>query len=164
LALGLVPFVALLAGLAWSKGLRSVTDLAPSSWLVAMQAFRVVGFLFLVALAWGKIPAEFALPAGIGDVLVGLDAPFVALALRRGGRNARTWAIVWNAFGMLDLVTAVTLGVLTSPGPTHVLALSNPNTAISTFPFVGVPSLMAPFWLFIHVVTLRKLRLESKTA
>ncbi len=54
-------------------------------WLIAVQVFRVVGVLFLVELQRGNLPAAFAIPAGIGDILVGITAPIVAFSLRRSG-------------------------------------------------------------------------------
>src|SRR2546426_6245533 len=37
--------------------------------LTAMQAWRVVGAMFLVLLSFGFLPGTFAWPAGIGDLL-----------------------------------------------------------------------------------------------
>jgi hypothetical protein len=46
--------------------------------LVAVQTFRVVGFVFVALWAIGSLPGRFALPAGLG-VLVRLFAPGTAL-------------------------------------------------------------------------------------
>jgi hypothetical protein len=55
--------------------------------------------------------ALFALPAGLGDIAAGIAAPLVARRLAQGtGRRAALW---FNAFGMTDLVVALTLGALT---------------------------------------------------
>jgi hypothetical protein len=40
--------------------------------LIAMQAYRVASVGFLVLVALGQLPAAFGLPAGLGDLLVGL--------------------------------------------------------------------------------------------
>ena len=57
------------------------------------------------------LDALFALPAGLGDIAAGIAAPLVAYRLARGtGRRAARWH---NAFGMTDLVVALTLGALT---------------------------------------------------
>ena len=39
--------------------------------LTAMQAWRVVGAMFLVLMSFGLLPGTFAWPAGIGDLIVG---------------------------------------------------------------------------------------------
>ncbi|MDP8960575.1 MAG: MFS transporter, partial [Actinomycetota bacterium] len=61
-----------------------------------MQLYRVIGAMFLVAFAQDRLPAEFALPAGIGDVAVGLTAPLVAYGLVRRRRWSRRAALTWN--------------------------------------------------------------------
>ena len=72
---------------------------------MALQVWRVGGLFFLVEWARGHLPGGFALPAGIGDVLVGLTAPLVAAGLaRHQGERAFAW---WNGLGLLDLVVAV---------------------------------------------------------
>ena len=79
----------------------------PQSWIVGVQLYRVLGVIFLVLYASGKIPGAFALPAGIGDVLTGLLAPIVALGYARGRPGAERRVLAWNVFGLLDLVVAV---------------------------------------------------------
>jgi hypothetical protein len=58
--------------------------------LTVPQIFRMVGVSFLVVMALGKLPAVFALPAGLGDIAIGVEAVFVTRNLRRGvvGRSA----------------------------------------------------------------------------
>ena len=51
--------------------------------LTAMQAWRVIGAMFLVLMSFGLLPGTFAWPAGIGDLIVGAYAPFVVLAISR---------------------------------------------------------------------------------
>jgi len=47
----------------------------------------------------------FAWPAGLGDITVGVVAPFIALALQRDPRFAQGGRYVaWNVFGIVDLV------------------------------------------------------------
>ena len=57
--------------------------------LTVPQIFRVVGVTFLIVLALGKLPAVFALPAGLGDIAIGVEAVFVARNLRRGVAGRR---------------------------------------------------------------------------
>src|SRR5262249_46326826 len=53
-------------------------------WLTAIQAWRVIGAMFLVLYAFGLLPGLFAWPAGLGDAAEGLSAPFVLMAILRG--------------------------------------------------------------------------------
>src|SRR5262249_57804764 len=70
-----------LAFLMRSSRIAAALDAAPPSWLVGLQVYRVLGANFLALWAYGAIPGVFALPAGIGDVLVGLLALPAALYL-----------------------------------------------------------------------------------
>jgi hypothetical protein len=45
--------------------------------------------------ARNELPASFAVPAGIGDILVGLAAPFVAVLAVSGPSGARRIVIGW---------------------------------------------------------------------
>jgi hypothetical protein len=92
---------------------RALTANGMASQLELPHTFRVAGIAFLLMMALGQLPALFALPAGVGDIAAGIAAPFVARQLARGnGRRAARW---WNAFGIADLVMALTLGALTVP-------------------------------------------------
>ena len=51
--------------------------------LTAIQAWRLVGVMFLVLMSLGLLPGTFAWPAGIGDIIVGAYAPFVVVAISR---------------------------------------------------------------------------------
>ena len=83
-ALPIAIFLPLLVGLPLllrSKRVGAVLDAMPASWLVGLQAYRVFGGIFLVAWSRGDLSGTFALPAGSGDVLVGLLALPVAYLL-----------------------------------------------------------------------------------
>jgi hypothetical protein len=127
--------------------------------LVGVQLYRVLGVLFLVAYAQGDMPAEFALPAGIGDVLVGLAAVIVAVVLlKRGERRARPLVLTWCAFGILDLVVAVATGFLSAPSPVQQIAFDDPNAAIVSYPFVLIPTFLVPVSIMLHVYVIARLR------
>jgi hypothetical protein len=99
----------------------------------------------------------FALPAGIGDVLVGLLALPVAFYLAAGAARGRAVAVAWNFLGIVDLINAVTLGALSSPGPQQHLALDHPNVLTSSYPTVMTPAFAVPFSLILHGLSLWQL-------
>ncbi len=120
-----------------------------ASALTITQVWRVGGGIFLFEMLRGNLPAAFAIPAGVGDVLVGITAPLVAFGLRKGG--ALTWAtaIVWNALGITDLVYAVSLGLLA--GASYVAASY----------LVVIPTILVPAAVAIHLLTIRTLMKED---
>ncbi|MGZ3506410.1 MAG: hypothetical protein ACXVAW_17895, partial [Vulcanimicrobiaceae bacterium] len=56
---------------------EAVSSLSQQS-LIGIQAFRLLGVLFIIALLRGQLPPIFALLAGIGDILIGATALEVA--------------------------------------------------------------------------------------
>jgi hypothetical protein len=132
-------------------------DAVPQSWLVGLQFYRVLGAIFLVMYAQGRMPAAFALSAGAGDVAVGLLAPIVAVAYTRGVAGRELLLVGWNLLGLLDLTNAIITGFLTSPSPLQVLALDAPNQLIGEFPMVLVPVFGVPLGIILHVASLIKL-------
>jgi hypothetical protein len=154
----LIPIVAGILLFSIWQPFRRVIEAVPQQWLVGVQLYRIEGLIFLVLYAIGRLPAAFALPAGVGDVLVGLLAPVVALAQIRKWPNANSLLRAWNLLGLADLVVALTTGFLTSPSPLQKLAFDAPNLLIGRYPLVLVPVFLVPLAILLHLASLQKLR------
>ena len=141
-----------------SRAVASLLDATPASWLVGIQVYRVLGGVFLAYWIHGAVPGTFALPAAIGDVATGLLALPAAVWVASGSPVGRRIGVRWNLFGLADFAVATTLGMLTSPGPAHLLAREHPNTLIATFPTVMIPAFAVPFSALLHVLSLRQLK------
>jgi hypothetical protein len=120
--------------------------------LIRLHLWRLEGIVFLVLMAQGRVPPLWALPAGIGDILVAATAPWVAGKLETP--QGRHRAILWNLLGMADLVVAVGLGVMTNPGPAHVFDTVPTSVLLTRFPLVLVPTFLVPLAFTLHVVSL----------
>jgi hypothetical protein len=151
-ALGLALAV-LTVSLLLSPSLRSL--LTNQRHLILLNLWRLVGVVFLMLMANGQMPALWALPAGSGDVIVGATAPWIARHLDTP--EGRRRAIIFNLFGMADLVVAVSLGVMTSPGPAHVFHTTPTSELATQFPLALVPTFLVPLAFILHVVSLRQL-------
>jgi hypothetical protein len=147
-----------------SSVLRRIAAATPQSLLVGIQFYRVLGIIFLVLLEGGALPGVFALPAGTGDVAVGLAAPAVAFAFARGLSGSAGLVRAWNLFGLADLVVAVTTGFLSSPSPLQRFAFENPNTLITAFPLVMIPVFLVPLAILLHLASLAKLGLTRPSS
>lgn len=128
--------------------------------LTVPQYFRVEGVAFLLVLALGKLPAGFALPAGLGDIATGLAAIGVARGIRRGVVGRR--AVWFNVLGLLDLVVATAIGVTAAPGVAHVLPLSPSTEQIALLPLVLIPTTVVPLAAALHVLSLRRIAAGAK--
>jgi len=144
------------------RNVAAALDAIPSSWLIGVQVYRVLGGAFLLRWAAGQLPGEFALPAGAGDFLTGALALPVAFYVHSRARGSRVAGYAWNAFGILDLCLAVTMGALTSPGPTQLLAFDHPNLGIATYPLVTIPAFAVPLSLILHGLSLAQLRRRTR--
>jgi hypothetical protein len=140
------------------EGLR---QLDPST-AIALQTFRVGGVFFLVAWMGGTLPGAFALPAGLGDVAIGATAPFVAAAVARRRPGHRALAYAWNLAGLVDLVSAVSLGVTHARSPLGVLAGPVTTDALARYPFSLIPTFFVPLAIMLHVTALRGLGQRPK--
>src|SRR5262245_46588402 len=153
IALGLALTVLSLC-LVFSPSLRGL--LTNQRHLILLNLWRLVGVVFLMLMANGQMPALWALPAGIGDVIVGAMAPWIARQLETPDGQRR--AVVFNLFGMADLVVAVGLGVMTGPGPAHVFRTTPTSEFVTQFPLALVPAFLVPLAFMLHVVSLWQLR------
>jgi hypothetical protein len=144
--------------------LRRAVDAVPQRWIVTVQVYRVLGLTFLVLYASGRMPGEFALPAGVGDVLVGLLALVVGLAYARRWRGSAGLVRAWNLLGLTDLVVAVTTGFLSSPSPFQMLAFDRPNQLIGAFPLAMIPVFLVPLSILLHLASLQKLRQTARNS
>lgn len=143
--------------------LRRIVGIVPNSWLIGVQFYRVLGVIFIVLYAGRHLPGIFALPAGVGDTLVGILAPFVAASFARSPEASATRVRLWNLLGIADLVIAVTLGFLTSPSPLQMAAFDRPSGLIAMFPLSLIPVFAVPLSILLHIASLQKLRHEQTT-
>ena len=151
------------AALIWRSPLVArIIDAVPQPWLVGVQFYRTLGVIFLVLYTAGQIPGLFALPAGSGDVAIGLTAPLVAAYYSRNPDTAGNTVAVWNILGILDLVIAVATGFLTSPSPLQLFAFDTPNELIALYPLVLIPVFLVPVSIVIHIASLTKLARSAK--
>lgn len=155
--------IALLAILL-SPALRRVLAAVSVPAVIGVQLYRVIGVVFVILLAQGQLPAHFALPAGWGDIVVGLTAPLVALALARGVRGGRTLAVGWNVFGLVDLALAVGMGtgflvpfLVPELGPRVA-----PAPAMGVFPMILVPTFAVPVSVLLHLIAAGRLGRELR--
>jgi hypothetical protein len=126
--------------------------------LMAIQSWRVIGLVFLVLYAFGLLPGVFAWPAGLGDVAVGVAAPFVLLAIVRGAPNWPARVAWLNIAGLIDFVGAIGTGVLTSNSSLGLLSDGVPRASLGALPLSLVPTFAVPLWTIFHLISLLQLR------
>jgi hypothetical protein len=160
----LIPILVGAVAIWRSARVGQMIDGIPQHWLVGVQVFRLVGIVFLVLYASGQLPGIFALPAGIGDALVGIMAPIIAIRIANNASGSANLVRAWNWFGILDLIVAVSTGFLTSPSPLQLFSFDLPNYLISKFPLVLIPTFLVPLAILLHIASLVKLNRSESVA
>lgn len=156
-------FLPIIAGVAlyWSSPfVREIIAAVPQSWLIGIQFYRTLGVNFLLLFSAEQLPGLFALPAGTGDVIVGLTALLIVWSYRNGTPPDRL-VRRWNAFGIADLAIAVATGFMTSPSALQVAAFDLPSQMITDFPLALVPVFAVPLSILLHFASLSQAKCES---
>ncbi len=153
-----VPLAVFAAAYLGSGAFRALVLGADLRLLTATQAWRAGGLGFLALYAHGVLPGLFAWPAGLGDIAIGITAPWVALALfRRPTFTASPQFVAWNLFGILDLIVAVSTGALSS-GFVAGLAGKVTTAPMAQLPLVLIPAYFVPLFIMFHVAALLQSR------
>lgn len=148
------PIIIFLAAFRMSRTFRDFVLTADLRLCTGIQAWRFAGLAFIALYAQGTLPGLFAWPAGLGDIAIGLTAPWVTLALirRESFRFSRLF-LVWNLLGILDLIVAVTTGVLSS-GLAAATAEEITTAPMAQLPLVLVPAYFVPIFVMLHLAAI----------
>jgi hypothetical protein len=153
------PILVFLVAFWASYVFRSFVMTADLPLLTAVQAWRFAGFGFLALSAHGVLPGAFAWPAGLGDMAIGLTAPWVALTLaRRPAFGASRVFVIWNLLGILDLISAVsnaTMNQILATGAAGQVTVA----PMAQLPLLLVPAYLVPLFLILHLTALLQSRL-----
>jgi hypothetical protein len=154
----LVPIFVFLAGLWFFSSFRDLVMTIDLELAAGIQAWRFAGLGFIALYAYGILPGIFAWPAGLGDIAIGVTAVPVLLALKRRpdfAASRRFW--IWNLLGILDLVTAVSLGAASA---FFGIGISETTTTfpMAQLPLVIIPVFLVPLFLMLHLTSLLQAR------
>ena len=152
------PIIVFFAGFWMSHLFREFVLAADLRLMMAIQAWRFAGLGFLALYTHGVLPGVFAWPAGLGDIAIGVTAPWVLVALiRRPSFAASKTFVVWNALGVLDLVVAIGTGALSS-GLAVGVAGEITTSPMAQLPLVLIPAYLVPIFIMLHTAALFQAR------
>lgn len=140
-----------------SRRAREALLAIPMALLIGLNSLRVLGVMFLLLAASGRLSGPFPYFAGIGDIITGAVALPLALRVARSGR-ASSAVGRWNIFGTLDLVVAVGLGITSAAGsPLQLIHAGVGSEAIQYLPYSLIPTVLVPFYLMTHAIVAAQL-------
>ena len=124
---------------------------------VAFHVTRFVGIVFLMMSARGEMSAEWALPAGWGDIAVAVGALLIAVLLPKP-ESRPDIVRLWNLIGLIDIVavvvTAARIG-MREPGAIAPLL---------RFPMSLVPTFVVPVVFATHCWMALRLQPRARAA
>ena len=101
----------------------------------------------------GLLPAQFALPAGYGDLFIGLTVPLLVYALNQRKPHLRELAIAWNLLGLVDFGVALATGFLFIAPYVRQLARTGHSIAYLDYVLM-IPGFAVPILVLMHVNSL----------
>ncbi len=125
---------------------------------VALHLTRFVGAYFLVLYGRGELPYAFAVPGGIGDVVVATLAGVLLLTTSPHTRVGRRLYLGWNVLGLIDILAVVATAArewLTDPESMRPLV---------TMPLGLLPTILVPLIIATHVLLFVLLRRARQVA
>lgn len=113
--------------------------------LVAVHLTRFVGIYFLVLHQRGELPRAFAIPAGIGDIVVATFAVPVIFAPLEQATRLRA-VVIWNVVGLVDILMVV--------GTAARINLSTPGElrTLTHLPLSLLPTFLVPLIIATHII------------
>jgi hypothetical protein len=153
-----LPVIVLAVVALRDQSFRHRLETTPLSLFIGINVIRVLGVLFVLLYLDGRLPAPFAPLAGWGDIITGVAAVPVAWLAQRYGRGARVPILIWNVFGIADLIDAIGLGVISSPGPLHLISAEPGSAIMATLPWMLIPAFLVPLLFATHLAVFYQLR------
>jgi hypothetical protein len=133
-----------------TRSLRAWVTTVDVRALVLIHLSRLIaGAYFLVLYRRGELPYLFAVPGGIGDMVVALLAVTVLIAPRPA------WVLAWNVIGLVDILMVITAAIRS--------AAANPDSmnALLRLPLEVLPTWLVPLILATHVLIFVRLARKS---
>ena len=120
--------------------------------LVSIHLTRLVGFYFLYLYAEGRLPYEFAVYGGWGDIIIAaLAMVLLVLSAEKVIKNP-VYYYIWNLLGLIDILFVV--------GTAARLYMANPESMaeLTRLPLSLLPTFLVPIIIFSHIVIFYRLR------
>jgi hypothetical protein len=119
--------------------------------MVALHLTRLVGIYFLLLYGRGELPRAFALPAGWGDIAVGVFAGALLAIGPPANPRRRTLYRLWNLLGLIDILLVV--------GAAARIGLADPASMrrLLELPLSLLPTFIVPLIIASHLLLAERL-------
>jgi hypothetical protein len=146
-----IPVTIFLIAWTTSSWFRERSNAIDPLMLAAAQQYRIVGGVFLVFMILGQLPMAFAIPAGIGDVAIGLTALVIIRKIARDPAFTQTRAYrVVHYAGLSDFVLAFASGPLVTTYAQNTDSMH----LLGSAPLALIPGFLVPIFAIGHLSAL----------
>lgn len=143
------PVVAFLAAFSGFPRMRSWIWSIDLRWPISFHILRApIGAAFLLMEAAGRLPPEFAIKAGIGDIVIGVTAILAILCVPMVSAVRIRALLIWNILGLADILMVFVVAQ-------RLLFLGDDPKALvelTRFPTIAVPMFLVPVVMITHFV------------
>ena len=162
-AFAVIPPVLIIVLLLFSRFFNVILKAIPESWLIYIQAFRILMELFLwMGFIGGYVPPQMTFEWLNYDIVVGITALMAGYVFFGKGRYRWQEAILWNVFGIVLLINIFLIALLSAPTPFQVFLNEPSNVFVAHFPFIWIPGFIVPFALAMHLFSLKQIMMHSR--
>jgi hypothetical protein len=161
-ALAILPSMFIIVGLFFFKKGKEFLDNLDLRFLLMIHFLRIpVEWCLYDLYQQAMIPEIMTFEGRNFDILIGISAILIYLITYTFKRYNRALLIVWNVTGMIFLLNIVVHAILSVQSPIQQFGFEQPNRAVLEYPFVLLPAVVVPLVMLSHLVSLRKLILNS---
>ena len=128
---------------------KRIATIAPFTPRRYQQILRMLGLGFVLLYAYNVLPGMFALLARLGDAMAAVGATFIGVKLLRGSEVSKQSLLRWNSYGLIDFLSAITVGTLLR---SSLLGGTSSIDPLSSLPLSLIPTLVVPFYIITHLI------------
>ncbi len=162
-ALVIIPTFLVILYLFGSRQGRKFMDQLPFIDLVWLSVVRIpVEIVLYWLFVHGTIPELMTFSGRNFDILAGLTAPLVAMAMHRNMIGRRV-LLIWNFMSLALLIFIIVNALLSAPSALQQFGFDQPNIGLLHFPFVWLAAFVAPAVLISHLVMIRQLTIRARS-
>src|SRR3990167_4118485 len=131
---------------AFSPGFRNWCLSVDVRALVLFHLTRFVGIYFLILYSEGRLPYDFAVRGGWGDIAAAAGVLILVLFVKPAGKTGWTLYLLWNVLGIVDILFVVMTAAR--------LAFSEPGSMgeLLRLPLNLLLTFVVPIIIFTHMV------------
>ncbi|MEM6396206.1 MAG: hypothetical protein AAF741_07640 [Bacteroidota bacterium] len=147
------------SAIGFSRAGRQIRDRVSLEKLHYLHAVRIlVELVFLHGLFEMGLVAKTITYQGTNfDIYAGLTGPLVGILVFRYKLLPRSVALIWNILACTVLISVFVQATLSAPFPIQRLGFDQSTTAIFYFPFIWLPTFVAPVMILVHFISIRKI-------